>query len=174
MELAGITIHTAGGGWDLGWEALVAIGTLLLSIATGYLAWKTRALARETALEVAAQNRPVLVPGNTVDGTPQPLLFSAGAQQLEVDIRNAGRGPALDIDAVMEPANLRPQTWHKAALSPNSHARLNFAGVTVPEYAMTLALQYRDLANQRFESRIMIERVASPRGDVYRFADVTL
>lgn len=38
--------------WGFGWEALVAIGTLLLAVATGGLAWSTRNLASKTAEEV--------------------------------------------------------------------------------------------------------------------------
>lgn len=34
--------------WTFGWEALVAIGTLLLALATALLAWSTRSLADET------------------------------------------------------------------------------------------------------------------------------
>jgi hypothetical protein len=38
--------------WKFGWEALVAIGTLVLAAATGGLAWSTRSLAKKTAEEV--------------------------------------------------------------------------------------------------------------------------
>lgn len=38
--------------WKFGWEALVAIGTFVLALATGGLAWSTRSLAAKTAEEV--------------------------------------------------------------------------------------------------------------------------
>jgi hypothetical protein len=45
--------------WSFGWEALVAIGTLLLAIATVLLAASTRRLARETKDEVSHAARHV-------------------------------------------------------------------------------------------------------------------
>jgi hypothetical protein len=45
--------------WSLGWESLVAIGTLLLAIATVLLAASTRRLARETTDEVSHSARHV-------------------------------------------------------------------------------------------------------------------
>jgi hypothetical protein len=43
--------------WEFGWEALVAIGTLVLAIATGGLALSTRNLAGKTAEEVKHSGR---------------------------------------------------------------------------------------------------------------------
>ena len=47
-----------------GWDALVAIGTLVLAGATATLAWKTKNLADESSKEIAAGIRPVLAPSN--------------------------------------------------------------------------------------------------------------
>jgi hypothetical protein len=43
--------------WEFGWDALVAIGTLLLAAVTAALAWSTRNLAAKTATEVEHSGR---------------------------------------------------------------------------------------------------------------------
>jgi hypothetical protein len=43
--------------WQFGWEALVAIGTLVLALATAALAWSTRNLAGQTTEEVKHSGR---------------------------------------------------------------------------------------------------------------------
>ena len=53
--------------WSFGWDALVALGTLALAGSTIFLALRTAALARSTATDVAAQDRPVLVPAHELD-----------------------------------------------------------------------------------------------------------
>jgi hypothetical protein len=182
-----IIVHT--GGWDWGWDSLVAIGTFTLAFATGFLAWKTKSLADQTAQEVASQTRPVLVPAQwewaDTGFTPapvseshrdMPLVFNTESGNLNVRIRNAGGGPALDVQARLEPWDITPQPWHKAAFSPDAIERLRFTGVSAPEGTMTLSLRYRDLAERMFESRIVIERVrvkGDPPRDAYRFADVS-
>lgn len=172
-----IIVHV--GGWDWGWDSLVAIGTLTLAFATGYLALKTKLLADQTADEVASQTRPVLVPAQRADGPRVPLIFNTRNLELEVQIRNSGRGPALDVQATLD--GLAPQTWHKAAISPNTSERLTFESVPLlqeGEAAKTLSLQYRDLAGREFESRILIDRISEDPdvhySDQYRFADVSL
>jgi hypothetical protein len=47
----------AASPWELGWNALVAIGTLALALATLTLAYSTRSLAKETAEEVGHSAR---------------------------------------------------------------------------------------------------------------------
>lgn len=50
----------SAGGWEFGWEALVAIGTLALAFVTLALALSTRALARGTSREVEHTGKLVL------------------------------------------------------------------------------------------------------------------
>jgi hypothetical protein len=53
------TLLPAASSWEFGWEALVAIGTLVLALATAGLAWSTRNLAKETSEEVSHSKRQV-------------------------------------------------------------------------------------------------------------------
>jgi hypothetical protein len=70
-----------------GWEACVALGTLALAAGTGWLAWSTRRLAKQTQSDVEAQWVPVILPSvDPVQGQNANYW---------VPIENAGRGPAL-------------------------------------------------------------------------------
>src|SRR5438874_3636234 len=103
------------GPWDIGWESIVALATLLLAGVTGWLAWTTRKLARATAEEVQGQTRPVVVPtGDPIrvgveqvnpDQEGKPPYPGPGAVPGElrgsfsvtVPMRNIGVGPALNL-----------------------------------------------------------------------------
>jgi positive regulator of sigma E activity len=50
--------------WTLGWEALVAIGTLLLALVTFLLVRGTADLARSSEADIQAQWRPVILPAS--------------------------------------------------------------------------------------------------------------
>src|SRR5207244_11064406 len=73
------------GPWDLGWEFVLAIVTLLLALVTAWLAWTTRRLARATSDEVQGQTRPVVVP------TGDPILV--GPEQTFPDQQGKPRYP---------------------------------------------------------------------------------
>lgn len=98
----------------------MAFGTLALAAVAFFLAWSTRRLATETATEVHAQWRPILVPvedsiqmfEKDLSQSDQQLAYRFPSQtidgrnvdtaellrrQVEMTIRNIGRGPALDI-----------------------------------------------------------------------------
>jgi hypothetical protein len=106
--------------WAFGGDALAAFGTLALAAVGFFLAWSTRRLATETATEVHAQWRPILVPvedsiqmfEKDLSQSDQQLANRFPSQtidcrnvdtaellrrQVEMTIRNIGRGPALDI-----------------------------------------------------------------------------
>jgi hypothetical protein len=53
------TVASEASSWGFGWEALVAIGTMLLAVATFILARSTRGLAHNTAEEVQESKRQV-------------------------------------------------------------------------------------------------------------------
>jgi len=165
--------------WAFGWEALVAIGTLLLASATFILARSTRQLARETAVEVEAQWRPILVP---VEGTIQ--VFMADLTELEeqiieripyqlvggdehatadmvrrrvkMNIRNIGRGPALEIMVSKLWEGWRPWTASSTdagVIAPNDDYGLETEGFTDDE-GRDVRLQYRDLTGRRYITEI--------------------
>src|SRR4051812_23825245 len=79
---------------EIGWDMFVALGTLGLAIFTAALAWTTRGLARASSADQRAQWRPVLVPAHQRVDEPEPGIC-------EIDLRNAGRGPALGVNGNM-------------------------------------------------------------------------
>ncbi|MFC8263868.1 hypothetical protein ACFUNF_41295 [Streptomyces sp. NPDC057291] len=103
-----VVIETAAHPWEFGWDALVAIGTLVLAAFTWRLAARTRQLAKETAADQRAQWRPVLIPHHNTpeeldSGNPSPAVkFKRVAEDLSVYVRNAGRGPALHVRAQLQ------------------------------------------------------------------------
>jgi hypothetical protein len=94
VAVMNIIVHT--GGWNFGWDSLVAFGTFALAVATGLL-------AKETADEIASQMRPVLVPAHGAESLTSEYL----AKLLRVQIRNS---------ASPVPRRERPDTVHRVAL----------------------------------------------------------
>jgi hypothetical protein len=154
--------------WEFGWDALVAIGTLALAIVTGWLAFSTRSLARESAADIKAQWRPVILPGL---GDKEALRYEN--ERLEVRVVNADRGPALFVRATLDPHGLSPDLWHLGSLAPGSDAVLNFGHVELGAFCQVL-LDYRDLAGRTFSSALVIDRVVQNEKEIRRFYDVRL
>jgi hypothetical protein len=176
-----VTIHVDTGGWGLGWDALVALGTLSLAGVTAYVAWQTRRLAertqnlatettelaKRTAEDVAGQVRPVLV--NDTGQNLRPARFTRGDQRLDLDIRNAGKGPALNIEARARSTNeapgtgVEPVTWHRAALPADEKAALRFFGVDQgADGRLVVELRYRGLDNSPHTSVVTVEVRGDP------------
>lgn len=105
-------------------QTLVGLGTLALALATFWLAWTTRAMARHSEAQVEASrigvqfaHRPVIIPevgmpaGDMRDAdrglSRSPLRVD---DRLVVAVQNIGMGPALNIrgDAVTMAG---PSTW---------------------------------------------------------------
>jgi hypothetical protein len=147
--------------WEFGWEALVAIGTLSLAVFTGYLGWKTRTLAKSTADEVAAQARPLLVPGRLgpqyLAGAEGPLYVDTEKQWLVITIRNDGAGPAFFVRAELDPGGDAPEHWDAGSIGPAAEAALIFPHATSVAHQQLL-LDYQDLAGRQFSSAIVLER----------------
>src|SRR2546426_3289732 len=111
IPVVGVTMR---GSWGFGWEALVAIGTLSLAAVTfgvvlftarmanrtGQLAQETRKLAVETAAEVRASWRPVVM----VKGTHASLSRTSETSRdgtFALRFENSGRGPAMNAIAAV-------------------------------------------------------------------------
>lgn len=158
--------------WAFGWDALVAIGTLGLAASTIVLALKTAALAGATATDVAAQDRPVLVPALQSD-------VAYDVDRFDAVIVNAGKGVALDIQASVSSAGqtTAADTWNKAALAPGADVKLHFAGVFfIRADPVVLHLQYRDIADNAHTSEIVVDFYKDPRtGNGHRrYADTLI
>jgi hypothetical protein len=102
--------------WELASIFGTAVGTTLLALSTGFLAWTTsrdvtatEKIAQATVDEQRARNRPIVVAN----------VDAVGARDITVVLRNVGVGPALalQISAICESADLTSATL--PFLSPN-------------------------------------------------------
>jgi hypothetical protein len=166
------------------WDALVAFGTLALAAVTFFLAWSTRRLAVETATEVQAQWRPILVP---VEGSIEMFERDLSEQELqiadkvlsqrigdrevdtreairrrvEMTIRNIGRGPALDIMVSHLWEGPRPWTASStnAGVIPADGEWILKQDGFQDERSRDLRLQYRDLSGRRYMTEIRASKL---------------
>jgi hypothetical protein len=166
----------AVGPWELGWNALVAIGTLALAFGTGGLAVMTWRLARSAAAEARSQARPALIPGrggNVLEAISQARLeYRPEQQHLVVNIRNAGRGPALFVRVALEPSGNSPSSGPLAAMAPGDEVQLVFAGESAQRDRWQVLLDYRDLGGRTYSTAILIESTPTLRFyDVRTFED---
>lgn len=181
----------AASSWTFGWEALVAIGTLTLASGTLFLAWATRRLATQTALEVQSQWRPILVPQedtlkiweSDLDPEEEQLLSRIGSEQwvggdrfvdtremqrrrMSVTFRNIGPGPALEVVSTQLWAG--PLPWwtssrDAAVLATGGEHHVEMSGF--PDRGNgSVRVQYRDLAGRRYSTEMRAsERPAGPK-----------
>ncbi len=163
------TLH--GDGYEWGWSSWVAFGTVLLAVVTAivafhtsrlagqtrHLAVETTELAKRTAEDVASQFRPVLVSDNFDPAQGPPVLYDDQAGLLRLRVRNAGRGPALDVQALAQPGGTAASSWHRGAVPTEANVGLKFEQVIPSEdRRIMIELQYRGLGNETFATDIMI------------------
>jgi hypothetical protein len=95
MQLIPLAIEP--GPWAIGWTAIAGIATATLALFTAWLAWSTRALARETDQDIRAAWRPILMPHGTADlRVREDRSEDIYQVRLSLTLRNTGRGPALN------------------------------------------------------------------------------
>lgn len=137
---------------DLDW---VAVFTIALAGATVWLAWTTRALARETKQEVEHSQRPVIAPTALVGHDPANKIEANPAPgRSRVTVKNVGVGPALNIDLLVDedgqPAP--PDTTARVpALGAGVERREEVAFPTTGE--LRLHVVYDDVAGKRYLTR---------------------
>jgi hypothetical protein len=145
--------------WDFGWEAIVGLGTLGLALFTALLALGTRRLARLTSNEIDASWRPILVPASSCsfeEAKPDPRTPQARPMWLSVDVQNEGRGPALQVRAIMTTeSDLSPPTAAEVVcMGPGERVTLRFdfhGGWPEDEsWRGTIGMEYLDLAGKLF------------------------
>ncbi|MGW2987123.1 hypothetical protein [Streptomyces goshikiensis] len=127
------------------------MATLVLAGFTRSLASRTKSLAEETAADQRAQWRPVLLPG------PEGTISN---RKLSVEVRNAGRGPALFVRAQLEGEVVltSPLDWGGGALAPSDIQQLIFEDVRDHSVPVQLLLDYRDLAGRSYATSITLVR----------------
>lgn len=141
--------------WSFGWDALVAVGTVGLAAVTAWLAWTTREVARATRDELAASWRPLLVYSalrtrQTGDDTDE--------RQLELVVRNDGKGPALAIAAstgLTVPSGFRAATSGLIPVGGEDVLTLSVPLEVRTSYR--IGVDYVDLAGRKYSSDIDVE-----------------
>jgi hypothetical protein len=177
--------------WEFGWDALVAIGTLALACVTFFLALftarmasKTSALATETAEDVRSGVRPALI---DAAGQAAPEMEFGGRTMdgfkdygwLKVAVRNAGRGPALNVygyafiatkassnlTRLVTVGNVAPEesTTVEMDITPN----VDTSGSTESYLALRVVLVYSDLAGRRYHTVIRLSDPGKGRSRRY-------
>ena len=182
--------------WALGWDALVAIGTLTLAVVTSIVAgftWrvasktsvlaeKTSELATATQADVVSQFRPVIAPAE-IPGPPSrgtdagPLVWTYERKNgIRVfGLTNIGNGPALNVK-VTAPGSDQTVDTDTTVLAVNSEPVQVIVHPPIQpniDGGYTLLVQYDSVAEERYESRIVHQRRAEnlwiPRLDRVKF-----
>jgi hypothetical protein len=127
----------AASSWDFGWEALVAVATLLLAAATFFLARRTATLAESSEAEVRAQWRPLILPGLDPPGPPSK-------RALAYDL---GNGVATRAGAKCRAWSRTLRTYTSATRRHQSHALVarRVSGGRRPRVALPYSLADRNL-----------------------------
>jgi len=148
--------------WAFGWTAVAGIATALLAGLTAWLAWSTRALARETDQDVRAAGRPILTPaGSEVVGDRYEI-------HLALYLENTGRRPALNCEV----SGVRPRyagaiTWTACCVSIIAAAGSELLkvegtatpipGLPLPDLRLLFVAHYEDVARNRYRSTFVLE-----------------
>jgi hypothetical protein len=126
-------------------DVIVALGTIVLAVATYWLARDTRRLARSSEAELRSRWRPLVIPSQRAGGLP--VEYDRGTNRLMVWIRNAGAGPALGVRVQLDP-DTSPDRWSRGALGSGDEVLLAFSLRTSLDSSAQLLIDYRDLADR--------------------------
>jgi hypothetical protein len=127
-----------------------AVGTLMLAGVTLLLVVATFRLASQAAEDTRAQWRPVLL---VQSSTLIMLARYPGIEvpendpnvRVTVTVENVGRGPALDVGAVvLSPADDDPAD-NVSAVAPNATASVSFDLITLPD-VLSVQFSYTDIS----------------------------
>jgi hypothetical protein len=152
-----------GWKWE-GWPALVAIGTLLLALATGVLAWFTYQVTKESRDEIVleqrrleAAQRPIMLPAAL-----EPRPKAIGDPQRALIFMNAGPGAALNVVCRLR---WSPPSGHtvwlpKLHVRPGGSAELPVGGAGGSDWLLVKgAIVCDDLAGDAWQTDFVIRSV---------------
>jgi hypothetical protein len=167
-------VETAGFEW--GWDALVAVGTIALATGTFLLALSTRRAARASAEDVRAQWRPVIVPRKA------DVEFEDDFGLMVISVQNVGRGAAYCIDGALgidgrywpahDSASGRHGVENLAVLPPETNLDLYFDCPEVPPSEGKILIDYTDLNDRPYSTLIELNEINM--ASVLRVAKVEL
>lgn len=150
----------------------VAIGTILLAMATGVLGFLTWRLGAASRKDVEAQWRPVIVPSDRVGMDPGwNLAVSADEGDTRtgwINVINAGSGPALEMKFYVDaPDRTTSDFW--GALASNDRRYFEFE-LPAGTREATCRFEYQSISGNTYPSKFLIE--AMPTGERWRIVDV--
>lgn len=167
-------METAGFEW--GWNALVAVGTIALATGTFLLALSTRRAARASTEDVRAQWRPVIVP------TKVDVGFEDDFDLMVISVQNVGRGAAYHIDGALgidgrywpahDSASGRHGVENLAVVPPEGNLDLYFDCPEVPPSEGEVLIDYTDLNDRPYSTLIELNEINT--ASVLRVAKVEL
>lgn len=175
-------IAAAEESWALGWTAIAGIATLMLAALTGWLAWSTRGLARETNQDIRSQWRPIMVVGgggnrnvtivDMKDAVVESLRTDNPHVEVELNLWNRGRGPALNCVAIIRATEssfgCEYATSYIPVLSVDGKVELLLTGVMKDDKALSLSENFSAVLDLVYEdvSGNVYETTAALSGDV--------
>jgi hypothetical protein len=151
---------------------LTGIATVVLALATAWLAKATHESVDQSSIEVERAHRPVLVPivdrsqsFRTWGGYDSPLTPRLRSRRLHVPIRNVGMGPALYVEATAEfgdrqgfPSSSGIYSLTGVRPTPGISADTPWVIVEIPNTTVSemtgfvLRLTYGDVAGKQWET----------------------
>lgn len=156
--------------WAFGWTAIAGIATALLAGVTWWLAKSTRDLAQETAQDIRSQSRPILLLG--AEKAIRAVLVERSGEdesaRIEMKIANRGRGPALNcvvhVESSASAYKCDFQDSFRPMLAVDEECDLELWGSAPQErnkarthaFGETIVLTYRDVAENAYETRLVL------------------
>jgi hypothetical protein len=151
-------------GFEWGWDAFAAIGTIALAVGTFVLALSTRRAAKASAEDVRTQWRPVIVPGRNAD-----VEFKDDLPVMAITVRNVGRGAAYYVDAALGvdgsywPADDslpgQQEAENFAVVPPSTDVRLRFDCTDGRPREAEVLIDYTDLNGRPYSSLIELNEI---------------
>jgi len=157
--------------WAFGWTAIAGIATALLAGFTAWLAFSTRALARETDQDIRAAWRPILTPTAAHMQLKVTELRDEDRFHVWVHLTlvNTGRGPAMNCDVGgRKPRSVSGITWESARISSIPAGQETFIDLAGSASLLdgpswhekqrhAFVVTYEDIARNRYRSTFVMK-----------------
>jgi hypothetical protein len=152
-------------------DTWVAVGTIMLALATGALGFLTWQLGLASRKDVEAQWRPVLVPADRAGfdiGWHLKVWDDEDMRRGWLNVINAGSGPALELSFFVDcPERTTTDTWGALAGGDRRYFEFEMPPGTTQA---SCRFEYLSISGKMYPSKFLIE--AMPNSDRWRIVDV--